>query len=845
MASVVGNEFTLDALQEVMGSNEGNLPKVLDQLLKTGLLKHRIVQGEDVCSFADIIVRDVVYEEVGTFERKKLHSNAGLALEKTYVGKIDEHYGELAYHFLEGGDKDKALVYFLKAGDKAAKIYANAEATSYFQSALRLLEQKEGEIREKARVLEMLGDIRNLMGEYDECVKFWNDALQCCGQLDERERTSRLHRKIANVLWNKKGEEERAKEHHDRALKGLETMPESVEKASLYEDVAHMYYRTGNIPEASVWARKALDLAEKLNASEVVASSYVSLGTALAYAGEPRNAVEFLEKGLKIALDHGHMETALRAYNNIPLALTSEENEKCLECYEKGFEIAKKVGDIYNQSLLGFNLAGMYFNMGNIDRGVLLSNETVELDRKTGNIIHLYATTNALGFVYQQLGETDKSEQCFREALSISRLLDDFQAISGGYDCMGLSHFDKGDYAKAKEFFEKLNHTLETAGDKSSQANASQYLIWTYIELGETEKAKNLIDRMSEFALQVKNKDLMASLDALKAMLLRSEKKWEESITYFEKSLQEFETIKARHWDPYFFARMGLCEYASVYLDRNQPGDKEKANRLLNQALEIFRKIGDKNDIEKVEARIAFIETGKMVSKPKPIEPISTGYTDLDKLLYGGILPKHTVALTSPSCNERDSLIESFLRFGAEKGEVAFYLTIDPGALKALAEESPSSFFLLVCNPQADAIIEDAPNVVKMKGVENLTDISIALTSAIRKLDRSLKDQRRMCIGLISDVLLQHHVVQARRWLAALIAELKSAGFTTLAVFDPEMHSSQEARAILNLFDGEICIYEKETQKGSGRFLKIKKMSNQEYLESELPLKKEDLKKRN
>ena len=113
-------------------------------------------------------------------------------------------------------------------------------------------------------------------------------------------------------------------------------------------------------------------------------------------------------------------------------------------------------------------------------------------------------------------------------------------------------------------------------------------------------------------------------------------------------------------------------------------------------------------------------------------------------------------------------------------------------------------------------------------------------TSTIRKLDPSLKGPRRICVDLVSDVLLQHHAVQTRRWLNSLITELKSIGFTTLAVVDPQMHPSEELHAILGLFEGEINIYEKETDKGSEKFLKIKKMSNQKYLENELPLKKEE-----
>jgi KaiC/GvpD/RAD55 family RecA-like ATPase len=166
-------------------------------------------------------------------------------------------------------------------------------------------------------------------------------------------------------------------------------------------------------------------------------------------------------------------------------------------------------------------------------------------------------------------------------------------------------------------------------------------------------------------------------------------------------------------------------------------------------------------------------------------------------------------------------------------------MTINPGSEKTLAEEFPSTFHLLVCNPQADAIVASAPNATKLAGVENLTNISIALTSAIRKLDPARKGSRRICIDLVSDVLLQHHAVQTRRWLTALMTELKSTGFTTLAVIDPLMHASEELYAILGLFDGEINLYEKETNKGPRKFLKIRKMSNHRYLEDELLLKKE------
>ncbi|NIU39249.1 hypothetical protein GWN65_04575, partial [Candidatus Bathyarchaeota archaeon] len=89
---------------------------------------------------------------------------------------------------------------------------------------------------------------------------------------------------------------------------------------------------------------------------------------------------------------------------------------------------------------------------------------------------------------------------------------------------------------------------------------------------------------------------------------------------------------------------------------------------------------------------------------------------------------------------------------------------------------------------------------------------------------------RRACIEIVSDVLLQHHAVTTRRWLTGLIPDLRSKGFTTLAVMNPQMHPSEEVHAILGLFEGEINIYEKESEKGLEKFLKIRKMYNQRYL---------------
>jgi len=218
---------------------------------------------------------------------------------------------------------------------------------------------------------------------------------------------------------------------------------------------------------------------------------------------------------------------------------------------------------------------------------------------------------------------------------------------------------------------------------------------------------------------------------------------------------------------------------------------------------------------------------------------VTTGFTELDVLLYGGIPEHYAVALTSPSTNERELLIRRFLETGAQQEEIVFDVTADAAAGKELAEKHPN-FYFFICNPQADTIIPSLPNVYKLKGIENLTEIDIALTKAFRALNPKT-GSKRICLKVTSDILLHHHAVTTKRWLNALLPTLKSEGFTILAVVDPQMHPTEELQAVLSVFDGEIRVTEKETPEGVRQTLRVRKLVNQKYLEKEIALTKEKL----
>ncbi len=218
---------------------------------------------------------------------------------------------------------------------------------------------------------------------------------------------------------------------------------------------------------------------------------------------------------------------------------------------------------------------------------------------------------------------------------------------------------------------------------------------------------------------------------------------------------------------------------------------------------------------------------------------ISTGYKDLDNFLFGGLPERYAVIITSPSNDEREILIKNFLRAGINVGEVTFYLSLDSENGRSLAEEHPGNFYLFLSNPCANKSNTSLPNVFNLEGVNNLSNIDIALTKSLRRLESTSSVAKRICIDIISDVLLQHGSIITRKWVRRLVSELKSKGFTILALINPLMHSPDQVQAILGLFDGEIEIYEKETEERAKNILRIKKMYNQQYLKGELIIKRE------
>src|SRR5205823_6187996 len=146
---------------------------------------------------------------------------------------------------------------------------------------------------------------------------------------------------------------------------------DSIERAQLYQEMGRLAFRVGENAGAIAWAERALaevakeasQVCDPARAREVAATeaqAYNTLGVALARLGRPDEAVERIERSIRLAEAHDLLQASCRGYTNLSVLYSSLNPQASIETCLRGLEIARKIGDLAFQSRLHANLAVAY-----------------------------------------------------------------------------------------------------------------------------------------------------------------------------------------------------------------------------------------------------------------------------------------------------------------------------------------------------------------------------------------------------------------------------------------------------------------------------------------------------
>jgi ATP/maltotriose-dependent transcriptional regulator MalT len=180
------------------------------------------------------------------------------------------------------------------------------------------------------------------LDDFDGAVRTHRQALAIHTKLGDRRREGDALRKLSRLLWCTGRIAEAEKAGRD-AVAVLETLPPGRELAMAYSVVSSLRMNAEDAEGAGTWGARALDLARRLDDSEIMAHSLNTIGTMQLLRGVPTGK-QLLEQSLELSERAGFEEHAGRALIHLAWAAARTRRFDVLEQIEAGIEYCRERG---------------------------------------------------------------------------------------------------------------------------------------------------------------------------------------------------------------------------------------------------------------------------------------------------------------------------------------------------------------------------------------------------------------------------------------------------------------------------------------------------------------------
>lgn len=137
--AVIGKDFPLSLIQQVVGQPDDNLRRLLSGLQAAEFIYERPAFPEVEYSFKHALTQEVAGNSLLTEQRSMLHERKAQAIKALYHTRLKDYCSELAHHYSVSGNIPKAVEYLHCAGQQALQRSANLEAIRHLSVALDLL----------------------------------------------------------------------------------------------------------------------------------------------------------------------------------------------------------------------------------------------------------------------------------------------------------------------------------------------------------------------------------------------------------------------------------------------------------------------------------------------------------------------------------------------------------------------------------------------------------------------------------------------------------------------------------------------------------------------------------
>lgn len=320
------------------------------------------------------------------------------------------------------------------------------EAMEQFEAARRIyLDVNSGDQMncDVASAISCMGNVKNRMGELDEALSHYLQALNIYKVVQQRESVDEATRdvvatlKVIGMVHTKKGELDTAMDYFSSAMDLLQDNPVASKEtnASIRSRIAGIHFKKGEYDQAMMYYQQAHDLTAELRGT-----NHPDVAGILHYIG-----------GI-------HHKRA--------------EYPSAMKCYQEAVRIYHATLGPGNPAVAAtlVCIGSIHYKQRNLDSAMMFYREALRLNRDAYGLHHpdVAPTLKSIGTILTKKGEYDEAYDVFRDVLSIKCTVHGtgHPEVANAYKSLGNIHYKRGELADAeRQYRHALSIYRRTKGE--------------------------------------------------------------------------------------------------------------------------------------------------------------------------------------------------------------------------------------------------------------------------------------------------------------------------------------------------------------------------------------------
>ncbi len=571
LAAVLGRQFDYELLAAAGRLEENSLIRSLESAVQAQLIEEMSGARGGVFRFTHALIPPILRESLSGPRRRRYHRQVMAALEELRPDDLES----LTHHALESGDLQKGYRYSLQAARKAHALYALDEALQHARHALDATEELD-QVDQLVEIYELMGDILFLQGSYLPCAEAYQQALHLT---EEPRQRVELNTKIGTTyIW---AQDERGLEYLNTVVRDADPRTQSNELAHATALLGRFHHYRGLYRQAIKYLAEAQEIAEPFQDPLVLTSTYAAMAGAYQHLSEFDNSIAWARRLTELGERHNYP---------LAIALGYEFQAECftfmgfwsdtLQYGGKNRAIGIKIGAQHRIGWADYSLAVAYFGMGDLSRAEELAQNSLDLaDRIQDNRLQVLSESQ-LAVILADRGNHQAARTYAKRAQQRGEKLGDISMVGTGNQALAYCYAMNGDWTAAGQLMDAVAVALKRSDTLMVPLLYFGFYSQVTLESGDLEKAEGIAGGNLTLAREAQSPHYEAEALRVLAQLRSVQGQREPAKELLDQAIQIFERLGSR-----LELGKAFYYYGKAQIEWEEP---QAARQSLDRAAHIF-----------------------------------------------------------------------------------------------------------------------------------------------------------------------------------------------------------------------------------------------------------------